>query len=375
MIDGMRALAALLVFGYHVALAAGRSGTLGALTSYLDVGVAIFFAISGFLLYRPMLASRRGGTRRPVLDYARARVLRIVPAYWVALTLAWLGPALITVPPHRWWVFYGLLQDYGHDALLGLPQAWSLSVEATFYIVLPVFAIVMAAVAPRRRWLRLEVAVLLGLGLAGILVQPQLQFYGIVGTLDWFAVGMLLAALSQQAAEGVSLPRPIRQLAARPNLCWGLAAATYLVMCWLERRSLGADAGYYVKTLGDACVAALLLIPATLGARGSGVPGAVLERGGVAPWLGTISYGIFLYHLPVLALIAHWGWQNALFGHPLLSYTVLGLAMTVPLAALSWYAIERPALRLKRRPPPAPPRSPEAVPRAAERPPVVTTSR
>ena len=90
-LDGFRALAAIGVLLAHVALLSGlnvRKPGLGHYLARADVGVSIFFLLSGFLLYRPFVAARLAG--RPSMGlgaYARRRALRILPAYWVALTI------------------------------------------------------------------------------------------------------------------------------------------------------------------------------------------------------------------------------------------------------------------------------------------------
>src|SRR5262249_19201306 len=159
----------------------------GLFTGYLDVGVAVFFAISGFLLYRQFLVARRLGRHRRLASYGRGRVLRIVPAYWVALTLAALYPTLVGPFTHRWWLFYGFLQDYSTtDSSHGLPQAWSLSVEVSFYLLLPLFAFAMAMVSRGKRWLFVELAVVWSLAILGAIWQLHLGLYTIIGTFDWF---------------------------------------------------------------------------------------------------------------------------------------------------------------------------------------------
>ncbi len=122
---------------YHVVLI--EEGPPGpALLLGLSAGVPVFFVISGFLLYRPFVASRLGVAPQPQLRrYTRRRVLRIFPAYWVALTVLAIYPGLPGVFTDRWWVFYGLVQNYSpSEQFHGLLQAWSLSVEFTFYILL-----------------------------------------------------------------------------------------------------------------------------------------------------------------------------------------------------------------------------------------------
>src|SRR5689334_21552269 len=91
-IDSLRAIAAIAVLGTHAAIISGadRPGsTTGHYAQRLDVGVAIFFVISGFLLYRPFAAARAAGTQPPQTGaHAWRRTLRIVPAYWLALTVS-----------------------------------------------------------------------------------------------------------------------------------------------------------------------------------------------------------------------------------------------------------------------------------------------
>src|SRR5215212_6043566 len=89
--DSLRAIAALSVVAFHAAFFAGMFTSESPLRPYLvrmDVGVSVFFLISGFLLYRPFVRARLGGEGTPhVGGYAWRRFLRIVPAYWVALTI------------------------------------------------------------------------------------------------------------------------------------------------------------------------------------------------------------------------------------------------------------------------------------------------
>jgi peptidoglycan/LPS O-acetylase OafA/YrhL len=84
--NGVRAIAALTVVGFHVGFLSHASdySPVGPWLWQLNVGVTVFFVISGFLLYRPFAAARRGAGPRRMGDYARNRALRILPAYWVS---------------------------------------------------------------------------------------------------------------------------------------------------------------------------------------------------------------------------------------------------------------------------------------------------
>jgi peptidoglycan/LPS O-acetylase OafA/YrhL len=88
--DGLRAIAAVSVVVIHTSFVSGlttRSG-VGIYTARLEIGVAVFFLISGFLLYRPFAAAHVAGLPSPVLGrFWVRRLLRIVPAYWLALTV------------------------------------------------------------------------------------------------------------------------------------------------------------------------------------------------------------------------------------------------------------------------------------------------
>src|SRR5262245_48380037 len=97
LVDGLRAVAATMVLVSHTSFLSGFNGRgeIGRVFARFDMGVALFFIISGFLLYRPFVSARLDGRAAPrVLRYARRRVLRIVPAYWLALTVLAIWPGL-----------------------------------------------------------------------------------------------------------------------------------------------------------------------------------------------------------------------------------------------------------------------------------------
>jgi peptidoglycan/LPS O-acetylase OafA/YrhL len=105
--DSLRGIAVLAVVIFHVAFITGAlnvrvaGDVLGVLG---DVGVVLFFVISGFLLYRPFVAARAHGRRPPdPVRYARRRALRIVPAYWVALTVLAIFPGVVGPFSRDWW--------------------------------------------------------------------------------------------------------------------------------------------------------------------------------------------------------------------------------------------------------------------------------
>ena len=161
-LDGMRAVGAIAVVATHTAFWAGiyGDGVLGALTHRLEIGVAIFFVLSGFLLGRPWVARAlaaepaspaRGSVRR----YYRKRFFRIFPVYVLTVVAA-----MALLPENRGdglgvWLQNLTLVAHLVDPTLpaGLTQMWSLTVEACFYLVLPLlgWALVRLARGSRRR--------------------------------------------------------------------------------------------------------------------------------------------------------------------------------------------------------------------------------
>lgn len=359
-VEGMRGVAALLVFGGHLAVFSHPEGDV-AWTGGLwlaRLGVVVFFGISGFLLYRPFVAARH--SRRTVAamtpSFLWRRAARILPAYWVALSLALLWPALEMSFAGPWWVYYGLLQVYDLGWLSGgLPTAWSLCVEATFYLALPLLAGVLArrgAGSGNRNGLRWELVVLSSLGLASLVAYSLLiDSWGaifltmtLLSTFSWFAWGMLLAVLQIERPRATSR---LSHLLSLPHVCWPLGAAAFALVALEVPRHLGFGkelrGGLEVLLLG--VVAMLLLAPTMLGDEQRAVRRVLANRTMV--FLGTISYGIYLYHyLFVRSLL------NADFvlesGHPVLYAGLLAVVGTLAFASASWYLVERPLMRRAR---------------------------
>jgi peptidoglycan/LPS O-acetylase OafA/YrhL len=357
LMDSLRALAALGVMMTHVTVFSGLVARhwWGAVPGNLSVGVAVFFVLSGFLLYRPFVnAQLAGAPRLPVREYLRRRVLRIVPAYWLALTVFAIYPGLPGVFTGDWWRYYGLMQIYDpYTAAGGIGIAWTLCVEASFYLVLPIFAAVLA-------WLtrRLDVAArvrvqLLTLGVVSIasivlrvVDQRVVMQIGLLTHFYWFALGMGLAVLSVALHDRSRQPRWVGLVAARPAWCWAGAAVVYLVMCAIltsapQHLFYSVFQSFWLYVLSG-LVAVLMVVPAVFGAEAGGLPRRVLAWP-VLAWLGLISYGLYLWHATIAITLVRHGvaqWWKLL---------ALTLVLTVSCAAISYYVVERPILRLKHR--------------------------
>jgi peptidoglycan/LPS O-acetylase OafA/YrhL len=361
LLDSMRAIAALSILLTH---ASGVStfnvaNALGAYTARLNFGVTIFFLLSGFLLYRPFVAARRDN-RPPIAIRAffRRRALRILPAYWVALSVLALWPGLLGFADH-WWRFYSFTQIYwANSTVQGDGPAWTLAIEMSFYLALPLIARGIAALRPS---LRGELA-LIGLGALGALVlrtvlQADGGFNVLQNTLpcyfDWFAYGMILAVLSVAWHGREAQSRTLRLIVRRPWVPWLGAAAVF----WFMSTQMSLSRGFFVvytnwNYFGEhACYALcafLLLLPAVFGDWAGGWPRRILAARPL-PWLGLVSYGIFLWHAPIMLWLDDRGAQGWLPGSGFLSLLLTTAAIVIPIAAASYYVVERPALRFKDR--------------------------
>ncbi len=363
-VDGLRAIAALSVLAYHTAYSSGATGAwYGSFAGRLEIGVALFFAISGFLLYRPFFAAHHAGAP-PIRtrDYLRRRVLRIVPAYWLALTVLAIYPGLRGVFGGEWWVYYGFGQIYRLDTFVnGIPQAWTLGVEAAFYLVLPLYAIALRALCrgrSRRTVVTIELGALALLAVGSLVFRtvaiasgPTVVFAWLPGMFGWFAPGMALAVVSVVLHERRRPWAPMAALAAHPGLVWLAAGAAFAVLgatvsAPLPTGTIYSEGESFRIYVLSALVAVLLLLPAVAGAERGGWPRRLLALPALA-WLGLISYGIYLWHHTLMTWLVDRGVTDWVPGSGFVVLTALTLALTLICAAGSYYVVERPLLRFK----------------------------
>jgi peptidoglycan/LPS O-acetylase OafA/YrhL len=360
LVDGVRAIAALSIVVFH---SANPGGWLGAYRYQFAAGVPIFFMISGFLLYRPFVSSRLSGANPVrIRDFARRRLLRIVPAYWVALTALAIFPGLDgRVFSSRAPIYYGFLQTFfPSTAFHGLFIAWSLSTEMTFYLLLPVYALALAyfiSMLGKERTLQTELSVLALFSL-GSFVFRQLVFgshwnlaHTIAGTFDWFAVGMAMAAVSAVSSHCGSTPQFIRFVERHPSLFWAGALFAMTVSAVYSKFTHRFDpySGGMLHYLW-ALIAVCVVLPAVFGGAAKGAPLRVLSAPFVA-WLGLVSYGIFLWHAPIISEVqtatSRWFRLNPTTGFGYVTVLLLSGSAAIGLGAASYYLVERPVLTLK----------------------------
>ena len=405
-LEAFRGLAAVMVVFTHVGFISGVgvAGAWAGWLSRLDFGVTLFFLLSGFLLFRPFVQAAYG--RRPpvsVRGYLRRRYVRIYPALITVLIFDFLiTPAAREASVSLWASTLLMIQNYTVNfvnQLPGLVQGWSLCIEVSFYLALPLLARFIlgrgtaaaktsarARAAREKRLARtpaqireaglqrsrlpllprllagrdwkaelpalrpgflLAVMVLVAVGwrLGYLLHSGGLdnELLWLPSFLDWFAAGMALAWLRERDAP---LPRLIRDIASSTGACWSLALAGY----WLTTTEIAGPYGLeapsihatMLKHLVFLLIATLALLPAVFGDLS-----ASWRRTACNPfftWLGRVSFGIFLWHPMLMEAI-----RRALRLGPMEGGFWLTLVLTLVASAiagtLSWRFIEAPLQR------------------------------
>ena len=345
-LTGLRAVAVLLVVGTHAAYATGKltHGYIGLVWARLEIGVPIFFVLSGFLLFGPWVKAAATGSAPPMLDrYALRRIRRIMPAYVVAVLLSFAVYQFFTSGPNPGQSWLGLFryltltQIYTDNYLStlahqGLSQMWSLAVEAAFYAALPLLAYLLLVVVCDRCWQpRRLLTALAALAMVSPIWLIALQ------TTGWLpnSAGMWLPAHLACFAGGMALA-VLRSVGVR---CYAWAAIPLaLVMFLIASTPIAGDVSMsperlwapLAKTVLYATIATLVVAPLALGDRGRF---ARLLSSRPMVRLGEISYEIFLLHVVVMAVTMNAGLRWPLFTGSMTTLIAVTLAITVPLAA------------------------------------------
>jgi peptidoglycan/LPS O-acetylase OafA/YrhL len=368
-LDGVRAIAALSVACFHVWLYRSerprgeRTELLDQVLFHASTGLVCFFVLSGYLLYGPFArAALTGSPAVAVGPYLRRRAARIVPAYWLCgagclVLYMVVGYHAITPSASELPVFALFLQNYSLATMGRLnPVMWTLAVEVAFYLLLPLVGwlalrlgsrgvraqvlLVVAVVAVSPAWNVLALA----LGWDG-LAQRALPAW-----LGCFGLGMLVAIGVRRG--GVA---PIGPRASAALVVAALAVVAGDAMWsengwWLEEGIFSASflrPSVQLAVVGHLGAGAGFALLVAAAARGSGPAVGWLAWRPLAA-VGVVSYGVYLWHLPLLLALREAG----LLPSALVPRLLVVLAVTLPVAAASWRFVERPLIersRAKRR--------------------------
>ncbi len=347
-LDGLRAIAVLAVIAYHLDLGWANGGLLG---------VGVFFTLSGYLITDLLLAqfSERGGIRLKEFWFGRAR--RLLPALFVLLivVMAWvtvLGPHQ---PPdfrtgvlsavaytNNWWLIFHNVSYFAQFAAPSpLGHLWSLSVEEQFYILWPFLLVLGVRLIPEVKLSggvrpRLGAAILGMAFVSGVLMvalydphrDPSRVYYGT----DTRALELLIGAALATVWPSRNLSANVAPQARRIIDLAGTAGLVVIAaMIWRsgEFSPFLYRGGFLLLSVGTALAVAALTHPAS---RLGPVIGCPPLR-----WLGERSYGIYLWHFPIIVLTTPTGADATD-----LTRNVLQVGATIGVAALSWTYIENP---------------------------------
>ena len=344
-LDGVRALAVAAVFAYHAGVSQAPGGF---------IGVDVFFVLSGFLITGLLLAERHRSGRISLRSFWARRARRLLPALLLLLLAvagyaAWLAPpdtlaslrrsALATLLyVANWGQITG---GQGYFAQLAAPDpllhTWSLAIEEQFYVLWPLAVLALVRLDRGRNRLLLAAC---GLGAAASALAMAVLYHGGAGInrvyygTDTRAQDLLVGAALAIVLRSSALPP-----ATRRSSTWmaplGLGGVLVAVAVGSGSASWLYQGGFLLVSLAAAGLIAGLVL----------APGSILARTfALAPvrYLGRVSYGVYLWHWPVIVVLD--GTRTGLGGTSLL---LVRAAVTLALAVASFHLLETP---LRRRP-------------------------
>jgi peptidoglycan/LPS O-acetylase OafA/YrhL len=360
-LDGVRAVAVALVLADHGGIPGMAGGFLG---------VDVFFVLSGFLITSLLLDELGRSGRIDLANFWIRRARRLLPALvlmvlTVAIGRQFFSPEAIVglrddaVAAFFWvanWMFVADKTGYFAQGAPPSPlqHAWSLGVEEQYYIVWPLLlvavAVVLAARARRQHkratlgGVRLTVFLLATLGALGSAAAAILLASDATRDRVYFGTDTRAQALLVGAAASALLVGDWESL----NRGWSLIRSRW--GRWVARGFpvvglvlLGVAVHYATGSAREfrsgllivvAVAAVLVIAPVALDQRG---PVAAVLAWGPLAWLGSISYGVYLWHWPVFLVLngQRTGWHG-------LSLFAVRCAATLAVSVVSWWVIEQP---------------------------------
>lgn len=340
-LNGLRGVAVILVVFFHtfdnlIPGDAGNSHWTNPLPG-AALGVDVFFALSGFLITALLLKEHEERGRISFRNFYARRALRLFPAL-VALLLVTtvyslasneaVSTQLGSVLPVAFYVGNWMI-SFNRPLAPLLNHTWTLAVEEQFYIVWPLIVSLSFRMKEKMALVWLIgglVAISVLLRLATWSDALRLQLYE--NTL-WRADPLIIGALGAYLWTRGYVPRRLA--------VWAWAAVAYIAYCaWFQ--PVGSDF-YFLGGFASIGLASTVIIIASVEGTWSGAR--------MLAWtplrvVGVVSYGIYLWHVPVFIAV-----QEQMPNVPVMVRVVVGYLLTAGFVALSWFAVERPFLALK----------------------------
>ncbi len=324
-LDGVRGIAVAGVLVGHYSSFGSPAG----------FGVALFFALSGFLITRLLLEEHASSGTIRLRSFYWRRACRIIPAYLVWVMASWLlvGDAGSAADRVELFSLLTYTKNYLGTGTQGLGamvnHAWSLAMEEQFYLLWPIALLI---VAPRRAPLLLVVSWLFTLtwravAYAALDAHPSYLAWSFESNIGYIAVGCLLALIATE-----SRLEPLRRVGrpALANLAVLIAGAVLLFTL---------DDDFAASAVWAPALASLVLV--LLLALVIALEPAVLTHRALV-WLGAISYPLYLWHV--------WGWELASIASTNdVARALIAIVLSLLLASASFYLLERPVLRWRDR--------------------------
>lgn len=374
--NGVRGVGMLLVFFTHLFLLADPApnnnmrsyGWAAPILGHIDLGLAAFFALSGYLIARPFARAYVLGTRTPRLrSYARNRVLRVVPAFYVFTVLVLLrfgldgtlaaGARNSSSALQVLGQFLFVQGQTGGPAAVPIGPAWSIGAEVGFYILIPISYWLAMRVAPRLHTPRSRALVAIAAAGAVMVLSiasrahdqylfawltspPAIMYVFMPGVAIALAEPLLAPRLRDRA-------RLARTIAWAAFACSALLAIAYAATDYDPRQTPIHHALGQRALMAALCTGALILGLLVLQLGTNRAP--LLFGNRLMLWMGERSYSFYLAHIWVLFELDHALGGGESIATRAVIMTAVGLPVTTAIAALSYRYVERPFLERKRR--------------------------
>jgi peptidoglycan/LPS O-acetylase OafA/YrhL len=313
-LDGLRGVAILLVFAFHLPLDVFRAGSYG---------VTVFFVLSGFLITNILLKELRIRETVELRWFYGRRAARLLPALLLVVLCHLILQLTVLGEPERWWertwpvlAYVANLAAVGGADLVHMSHTWSLAIEEHFYILWP---LILVAIKPK--W-RLASAWTLAVGFAGW--RLALLLVGAENVRVFFSTDTNAFALFLGCALAITyLERPPREIGRNVSTIsvGSVILASTIPWDFADRRLL-----YLAIPVAALAAVAIWALIAT--------PNTWLEFP-LLRWFGRISYGLYLWHFVLISM--PWGrWPVPV---------ILPMVVTpIAAAAISYYLLEAPVL-------------------------------